>query len=196
MAIARILFVCTGNTCRSPMAEGLCRQMAKREGLSLEVRSAGVTAHDGAPVSRHSEEILHKRGAGEGIRASRYLRKDEIRWADLILTMTMYHKQQVIASHPEAVEKVYTLKEYTMDDPFRLGILEERASLQSELELKRALGQPITGEERERLVRLNLAVPDFDIADPFGGSRRDYEETALEIEEALNRLILRLKGGA
>lgn len=194
MAITRILFVCTGNTCRSPMAEGLCRMMAKREGLPLEVRSAGVTAHDGAPVSRHSEEILHKKGAAEGMGTSRYLRKDEIRWADLILTMTMFHKQQVIASHPEAVEKVYTLKEYTMDDPFRLGVLEERAALQSELELKKSLGQPITNEERERLVRLHLAAPDFDIADPFGGSQRDYEETAHEIEAALARLISRLKG--
>jgi protein-tyrosine phosphatase len=176
------------------MAEGLCRMMAKREGLQLEVRSAGVTAHDGAPVSRHSGEILHMKGAVEGVGASRYLRKDEVRWADLILTMTMYHKQQVIAAHPEAVEKVYTLKEYTMDDPLRLGVLEERAALQSELELKKALGQPITAEERERLVRLHLAAPDFDIADPFGGSKRDYEDTAHEIEEALARLILRLKG--
>ena len=54
----RILFICTGNTCRSPMAEGLLRKLAAERGLKLEVKSAGVSAVDGMPVSRHTAAIL------------------------------------------------------------------------------------------------------------------------------------------
>jgi protein arginine phosphatase len=188
-----ILFVCTGNTCRSPLAEGLCRMMAKREGMSLDVRSAGVSAMDGSPVSRHSGDILRTKGAAEGLAGSRFLRKEEINWAHLILTMTMSHKRSVIERHPEAVDKVFTLKEYGLDDPAVLRAIAERESFLSELELKHALGQPISKEERERLARMNLSIPDFDIADPFGGSRMDYEAAAKEIEAALKGLLRKLR---
>lgn len=53
-----ILFVCTGNTCRSPMAEGLLRKLAKERGIDLEVRSAGVSAISGTSISRHVAAIL------------------------------------------------------------------------------------------------------------------------------------------
>lgn len=193
MTTKHILFVCTGNTCRSPLAEGLCRMMAKREGIQIEVRSAGVSAMDGSPPSRHSQDILRKKGASDGLSGSRYLHKDEIRWADLILTMTMSHKRSVVERHPEAVDKIFTLKEYAFDDPETISAIEAHESLLSDIQLKQALGQPVTPEDRERLRSFNLSAPNFDIADPFGGSRQDYEEAAAEIEQALSRLLRKLK---
>lgn len=193
MTTKRILFVCTGNTCRSPLAEGLCRMMAKREGMTVEVRSAGVSAADGAPVSRHSADILRTKGASEGVQASRYLRRDEISWADLILTMTMSHKRAVIERHPEAVDKIFTLKEFALDDPETIAAIEAHESLASDIQMKLALGQAVSLEEKEKLRRMSRSAPDFDIADPYGGSRADYEDAAREIEQALVRLLRKLK---
>lgn len=193
MGKTNILFVCTGNTCRSPMAEGLCRSMARREGLSVEVRSAGVSAADGAAVSRHTGDILRERGASDGVAASSSLKKDTVQWADLILTMTMSHKRMLLERHPEAVDKVYTLMEYAETDPAVLDRIREKEALLSELQLKMALGQQVSREERERLFQLEGETPDYDIPDPFGGSRREYEETAKAIEEAVSRVLQRLK---
>ncbi|WP_311198795.1 arsenate reductase/protein-tyrosine-phosphatase family protein [Paenibacillus hexagrammi] len=58
----RILFVCTGNTCRSPLAEGLLRIKVQKEGLAAEVRSAGVSAFTGGDISANSASILQEAG--------------------------------------------------------------------------------------------------------------------------------------
>ena len=58
----RVLFVCTGNTCRSPMAEGIMRKLVADRGLRIEVRSAGVAAAAGASMSRHAEAVLRDKG--------------------------------------------------------------------------------------------------------------------------------------
>ncbi|RXT08686.1 low molecular weight protein arginine phosphatase [Ammoniphilus sp. CFH 90114] len=106
-----LLFVCTGNTCRSPMAEGLMRKLVEREGLKVEVQSAGVAAYAGTPASVHTSTILRARGI-ESQHASQPVTSELVSWADLILTMTMSHKQVVAGQFPEAQGKLYTLKEY------------------------------------------------------------------------------------
>lgn len=189
----RILFVCTGNTCRSPLAEGLCRDMAKRLDVDVEVRSAGVSAMEGMAVSRHTSDILREKGASEGVAGACSLRPETVQWADLILTMTMSHKRILLERHPAAVDKVHTLMEYAVTDPSVLEKIREKETLVSELQMKQALGQAITKEERERLYVLDQAAPDFDISDPFGGSRRDYEMVAKEIERAVMGVLARLR---
>jgi protein arginine phosphatase len=193
VAKSHILFVCTGNTCRSPLAEGLCRNMARRAGIEAEIRSAGVSAMDGMAVSRHSSDILREKGASEGVTGANSLRRDTVQWADLILTMTMSHKRALLERHPYAVDKVYTLKEYAEVSPSAMDTLRQKEELLSELQMKQALGQTITREERERLLLLDQLAPDFDISDPFGGSRQDYNQVAKEIEQAVAGVLERLK---
>jgi len=190
--IERILFVCTGNTCRSPLAKGLLKWLAEKEALDLDIRSSGVAAIDGMPISHHTKAILADRGI-QADETSTAMTRELAEWADLILTMTMSHKRAVVQRFPSTIDKVFTLKEYVEDDPAVLEAIKERESLASELQLKLSLGQAITAEEQERLKQLNAKIPGEDVADPFGGSREDYDRCAMELEGLLVKLVNRLK---
>lgn len=189
----RILFVCTGNTCRSPMAEGILRRLLKEHGLDhIEVRSAGVAASNGSPVSRHAASVLKEQGILDNMSSSA-LSRELLEWADLILTMTTGHKQHAIGRFPEHIDKIYTLKEYVEVDEETARRMNELEQLTAELQLKHALAQHITQEERVRLLTLERELPDYEIADPYGGSLALYRQCAEEIEEALMKLISKLK---
>ncbi|PZE19439.1 low molecular weight protein arginine phosphatase [Paenibacillus xerothermodurans] len=189
----RILFVCTGNTCRSPMAEGILRRMLKEQGLNhVEVRSAGVAAMDGAPVSGHAAAVLQEKGCSRDMRSTA-LTANLLNWADVVLTMTSAHKQNAIQQFPHSVEKIFTLKEFVEDDPKTLQRLAELGKLVADVELKRALSQPITNEERARIRSLERELPDYDIADPYGGPMFLYRECAQDIENCLQKLVRKLK---
>lgn len=190
----RILFVCTGNTCRSPMAEGMLRKLARDRGLDVEVRSAGVAAMKGASISRHAEAVLRDRGIKDTFESTP-LYAELAEWADLILTLTQGHKRQVIHSFPETADKIFTLKEYVEEDASILATLEEFRRLAADRELARALGNEWPAEQQRRLDELHLRLPAFDISDPFGGSRADYDRTAAEISAALEKLITKLERG-
>lgn len=111
----RILFVCTGNTCRSPMAEKILRKMAEEQELDIEIRSAGTYAFSGSPASVNATRVLAGRGIHEPHEA-RMVSPELVEWATLILTMTRSHKGALLQAYPEMAEKIYTLKEYTQPD--------------------------------------------------------------------------------
>ncbi|UNK18116.1 low molecular weight protein arginine phosphatase [Paenibacillus sp. N3/727] len=187
-----ILFVCTGNTCRSPMAEGMLRKLAKGRGIPLEVRSAGVSAAEGMPISRHAEAVLRDQQIKDGM-SSKPLSMDLVEWADLILTLTLSHKQYAIRQFPYAADKVHTLKEYVENDAQVLTDLQEQDSLLASMEMMRSLGIELQEKDKVRLNELRQRIPSFDISDPFGGSLEEYEETAAEIRSALFRLLDKLE---
>jgi protein-tyrosine-phosphatase len=187
----RILFVCTGNTCRSPMAEGLFRQMAREAGVPLEVKSAGVAAIPGMSISRHAEAVLRDQHIHDPITSSS-LDETLTDWADVILTLTQSHKQQVIYRFPSAASKTFVLKEYAAGE---LGEnnLKELDALLAEGALRAALGQKLDDKDNRRIAELRRQMPIYDISDPYGGSREDYEQTAREIREALEKVLARLQ---
>lgn len=93
------------------MAEALARSMASERGLPLEVRSAGIAAAEGFPASPHAQEALAE--AGINLRhSSRPLSEEDLKWANLVLTMTMAHKRFLWEQHPDYQDKVFALKEW------------------------------------------------------------------------------------
>ena len=103
-----IYFVCTGNTCRSPMAAAL---LAHKNVANVTVKSAGVYAMEGQQMSQHAQATLAQRHILTS-HVSSQVNETDVEWADVILTMTMRHKQLLVQFYPEAVHKIYTLNEY------------------------------------------------------------------------------------
>lgn len=189
----RVLFVCTGNTCRSPLAEGMFSLTARTRGLAAEARSAGIAAVNGIPISKHTETILKEKGTQASAKGSQALTAEHVDWADLILTMTMGHKKSILQQYPAAVDKTYTLKEFAgSGDAETDAAVQQREKLMSELQIKMALNEAIAESEKERLIELERKLPDYDIVDPFGGSLASYRRCAGEIEAAVGRTIDKL----
>jgi protein-tyrosine-phosphatase len=187
-----ILFVCTGNTCRSPMAEGLLRKLAGERGIDVEVRSAGVSAISGTSISRHAAGILQDEGIDDRIVSSQ-LTGEAVVWADLVLTLTGGHKRHLLQYFPSAVTKTYTLKEYVHTQESVDADIRELDSLYADAELSISLGGEPDAADLQRIIEIRQRIPSFDISDPFGGSREDYELTAAEIRTALYSLLDKLE---
>lgn len=123
----RILFVCTGNTCRSSMAEAILRHMLEKEELSgkYHVSSAGTSAFPGMPASHNAVQALKAVGIDLSRHSSSIIDDDLIDRSDIILTMAASHKKRLLEFRSDAAFKTYTLSEYCeaatikdIDDPF------------------------------------------------------------------------------
>lgn len=112
-----ILFVCTGNTCRSPMAEALLKEKAPH----LHVKSAGVFAHPDDTANANAVEALRQRDI-HLVHSAQSVTKELLKWADLVLVMTEAHKRLLLGQFPKYEEKYYTLIEYAMDEQTELSM--------------------------------------------------------------------------
>lgn len=108
----KILFVCTGNTCRSPMAELIMRDIAEDEGLSVDVDSAGIFAANGAQISMQAAAELKERGIDAYAKRSKRVTEEMVEGADLVLCMGDGHRRMLVESYPKEADKIKTLAEY------------------------------------------------------------------------------------
>ena len=118
--MVKLLFVCTGNTCRSAMAAAMMADIAEKNDLDVLIDSAGVFADIGAPATDEAIRAMQKRGIDLSGHRTKPLTDELIDMADLILVMTAAHKKLIEGM---AKDKVFTLTEYAggegdIPDPF------------------------------------------------------------------------------
>lgn len=106
-----VLYVCTGNVCRSPIAERFLRaQIAS--GLNISVQSAGIAALEGLPMDPPSAQALRELGGDDSGHLARWLEDDMITRADLILVATRLHRARVLGTVPSALRRTFTMTEF------------------------------------------------------------------------------------
>jgi protein-tyrosine-phosphatase len=125
MKYSKILFVCAANVCRSPMAEGLLKDLLKKDGElgnSVVVRSAGINNTHGSDASDQALYVMHERGLDISRHKARQITWDSVNWADLVLCMSEDQLIDLRKSFPEAQEKFHMLTVFCgaageIDDP-------------------------------------------------------------------------------
>lgn len=118
MDVKEVLIVCTGNTCRSAMAEAVLDDMLKKYGVSgrIEVSSAGVAVVEGSGPSKGAIEVMREYGIDLTGHRARQLTVEMLQHADLVLAMTTAHKNMIMTfAHCEGRDNVFTLHEFATD---------------------------------------------------------------------------------
>ncbi|MGW0036418.1 DUF4012 domain-containing protein [Gordonia sp. NPDC003376] len=171
-----ILFVCTGNICRSPIGERVLRDLAARSGAQVTVTSAGVGAANGQPMHPSSVEVLTEHGYDAGGFESRYLRPQILEESDLVLSMTREHRAACQRALPAKWRRMFTLTEFVR----LLGDAPADAEGLSELAADRG--------------RVDTNADDLDIADPMGRPKAEFERCFAEIEPLVGSVVAWLGG--
>lgn len=128
-----IIFICTGNTCRSPMAEGLFRAHGGEEKTGLIAASAGLFTQDGIPASENAVTAAKELGADISAHRSRMLTHEMAKSARYLVCMTGAHYDRVCELFPDCADKVFTLTQRDVSDPFG-GDLETYRRAASEID--------------------------------------------------------------
>jgi protein-tyrosine phosphatase len=182
--MASILVVCTGNVCRSPIAEGLLRAgLASRLGREAPaVSSVGTTGWSGSGADPNSVEAAAERGVDISGHRARRLSDQHVASATLILAMSGEHARAVVAREPDAASRTFTLKELVRLlealPPSSGPDLASRVAAAEELRSSGFAGNP----------------DDEDVADPLGLPLDSFRAVAWELDEWIARLVDGLLG--
>lgn len=187
----KILMVCTGNICRSPMMERLMRDALRRRGVEqrFQVASAGTWGQVGEPMQPFAASTLVERGVDADGFVARAVGNELLTAADLILTATREHRSVVVGMAPSTVRRSFTLIELArvaaaaapdpgLDDPARADPVDAervRQSIAWAAQMRGTLPRPPEGVD--------------DLADPLGAPQSVYRARADAIAEAVEQIV-------
>lgn len=121
--IKNILFVCTGNICRSPFAAGLLKKLVTQKGFEgIAADSAGLLALPGNSASHLAQRVAAEYGVDLSGHNAKSVSKDLMAWSDLVLVMEKSHEQALISAFPEAAGKLLLLRHFARYGSRRRGI--------------------------------------------------------------------------
>jgi protein-tyrosine phosphatase len=178
-----ILVVCSGNICRSPIAEALLRRAIERRDdvETPAIGSAGTIAMEGAPATREAVAAARELGVDITRHAARRLTDPMISGANLLLCMAAEHREEIEERVPDARDRTFTLKELTR-------LLERDAAPDRSWRVARAARARDEGAltETDRF--------DQDVVDPLGMPLETYLAIAYELDDWIDRLVRGLAG--
>ena len=181
-----VLFLCTGNMCRSPIAEAFLRQKLDAAGITdVRVHSAGLL-DSGRSAPDENIAVMAERGIDISEHRSRQLTDTMLAGADLVIGMAREHVREVAVSASDAWPRTFTLRELV-----RRGT--DVGPRQAGQPLDEWLSKVHAGRTPSQLLG---ASPDDDVADPMGKAARFYDEAATEIAELVDRLVALVWGRA
>jgi low molecular weight protein-tyrosine phosphatase len=188
--MATILLVCTGNICRSPMAEGFLRRELRQRGIDgIRVESSGLSGWDGSGATNEAVEALTEYGLDISGHAAQRLTRDMAEGADLIVAMSAEHREGVSHLVPSTAARTFTIKElvYLLESS-PVEAVQGSAAQQLKASVDAATAVRDEAPEVELL--------DEDIADPLGLGIESFRATAWELEGLSKRLADGLFPGA
>ena len=157
--IKTILFVCTGNTCRSAMAEGIFKKMLKErteDDSKFNIISAGISAFPGMSPTSEAISVMFEQDIDISQHRTQTLQEELIKKADLILVMTNEHKEYIHKEFPFAQNKIFLLKKFTLTNKSK------------------------SSQNNER---------NYEIIDPIGRKIEFYRVIARELKEKLEKIL-------
>ncbi|MEU8384745.1 hypothetical protein [Streptosporangium sp. NPDC048865] len=172
----RILFVCTGNICRSPLAERLTRS-ALGPCPAVRVTSAGTHAEPGREMTGRARRVLVRLGGDPADFGSRLLVPELVADADLILTATREHRAESVAMHLAAAARAFTIAEF--------GTLVRAVPPEAIIRHRDPVRRARALVDEARALRGLVRADRLDIADPYGRSRLAYRAAGRSIARSL-----------
>jgi protein-tyrosine phosphatase len=189
-ATFKVIFVCTGNICRSPMAEQMLIQKAEQSKLPITVVSAGVMAMTGDPMTPQSADAMTKRGFTPTKHVSQDLIPKLLEEADLVLTATLDHRSAIARMLPKASKYSFTIDEFARltsflrADPEFQEEFKKKPKETRDQYLKRAMQEAVL---LRGMVPTNLDPKD--VIDPYGESIEVYNQVAEHIDVMLEIIV-------